>query len=86
LHNSAPHAKPSLVRVTARQRPGEISVAIQDDGVGFDARKDKGMGVLGMEERVLSLGGFFRVDSEPGNGTIVSILLPLAQAASTKEN
>jgi signal transduction histidine kinase len=86
LHNSARHAKPSLVRVTARQRPGEISVAIQDDGVGFDARKDKGMGVLGMEERVLSLGGFFRVDSEPGNGTIVSILLPLAQAASTKEN
>src|SRR6266446_4199969 len=86
LNNSARHAKPSLVRVTARQRPGEISVAIQDDGVGFDARKDKGMGVLGMEERVLSLGGFFRVDSEPGNGTIVSILLPLAKAASTKES
>ena len=85
LNNSARHAKPTMVRVTARQQPGEISVAIQDDGVGFDTRKDKGMGVLGMEERVLGLGGFFRVDSEPGNGAIVSILLPLAQAASTKE-
>jgi len=84
LNNCARHAKAKAVRVTVRQEPERITVGIQDDGVGFDAR-DKGVGILGMEERVRGLGGLFRVDSEPGNGTVISILLPLAPARGRGE-
>jgi signal transduction histidine kinase len=65
--------------VEARQQNHHICVLIQDDGGGFDPILEKGMGILGMEERVKKLGGTFRIDSEKGGGTIVSVLLPLAQ-------
>jgi signal transduction histidine kinase len=84
LNNCARHAKAKTVRVTVRQEREQITVGIQDDGVGFDAR-DKGVGILGMEERVRGLGGVFRVDSEPGNGTVISILLPLGPAREREE-
>jgi signal transduction histidine kinase len=84
LNNCARHAKATAVRVTVRQEPEQITVGIQDDGMGFDAR-DKGMGILGMEERVRGLGGLFRVDSEPGTGTVISILLPLDPARGKEE-
>lgn len=77
LHNCARHAHAKNVRVTVRQEPERIAVSVQDDGAGFDARREKGLGILGMEERVRALGGVFRVDSEPGGGAVVSILLPL---------
>jgi signal transduction histidine kinase len=79
VNNAARHAHPSLVRVEARQQNHHICVLIQDDGGGFDPILEKGMGILGMEERVKKLGGTFRIDSEKGGGTIVSVLLPLAQ-------
>ena len=81
VNNAARHAQASTVRVDARQEEGRIRVSIQDDGAGFDTMHVKGMGILGMEERVKKLGGFFRIDSEEGGGTIVSLLLPLAGAA-----
>ncbi len=84
LNNCARHAKAKVVRVTVRQETEQITVGIQDDGVGFDVR-DKGVGILGMEERVRGLGGVFRVDSEPGNGTVISILLPLGTARASEE-
>jgi signal transduction histidine kinase len=84
LNNCARHAKAKAVRVTVREEREQITVSVQDDGVGFEAR-DKGMGILGMEERVRGLGGVFRVDSEPGNGTVISILLPLDPARGRKE-
>lgn len=39
------------------------------------------MGILGMEERVKGIGGVFRIDSEKGSGTIVSLLIPAGEAA-----
>ncbi len=80
VNNAARHARASTVRVDARQENGRIRVSIQDDGSGFDTAREKGMGILGMEERVKKLGGVFRIDSEKGVGTIVSLLLPLAEA------
>jgi signal transduction histidine kinase len=79
VNNAARHAHASVVRVAARQENNQIRVLVQDDGIGFDPSVEKGMGLLGMEERVKKLGGVFRVDSEKGGGTIVSALLPLAQ-------
>jgi len=59
-----------------RREDGQVHVTIADDGVGFDAR-EKGMGILGMEERVHNLGGEFRIQSAPGRGAEISIRLPL---------
>jgi len=80
VNNAAQHAHASTVRVEARQQESQIHVSIEDDGAGFDPALEKGMGILGMEERVRQLGGAFRIDSARGRGTKVSLLLPLAQA------
>ena len=85
VNNAARHAQATTVRVDARQQEGSIRVSIQDDGGGFDTTHVKGMGILGMEERVKRLGGFFRIDSERGGGTIVSLLLPLADVSLPEE-
>jgi signal transduction histidine kinase len=82
MNNAVQHAKPARIRVTLRQRAGEIQAVIQDDGAGFDPLQDKGMGMLGMQERVQTLGGVLQIDSEPGTGTTVSVLLPLQQLAT----
>ena len=77
LHNATRHAKAATVKVTVRREQAAVRVVIQDDGVGFDPRHGKGVGILGMEERVRHLAGVFKVESAPGRGTTVSIFLPL---------
>ena len=83
LHNASRHAHAQLVRVTVLKQDDRIRVVVQDDGFGFDPRREKGMGILGMEERVRALGGEFHVDSRPGYGTTVSAVLPVAPASTT---
>jgi len=58
---------------------GFLRVSVQDDGNGFDPAQETGIGILGMQERAIRLGGIFQVDSEAGKGTIVSIKLPLPE-------
>jgi signal transduction histidine kinase len=76
LNNCASHAQAKVVRVRVQQEPRRLLLSIQDDGQGFDVTQTKGLGLLGIEERVASLGGECRIQSEPGNGTILSIALP----------
>jgi signal transduction histidine kinase len=78
LNNVAHHAQASTVHVVLQGRPFAISLSVQDDGTGFDARRVRGLGLLGMEERVHHLGGSFAIDSQPGQGTLLKIDLPLA--------
>jgi len=79
VNNSVLHARPHWVHITLLQRADEIEVSVQDDGSGFDPRRDKGIGILGMQERVQNLGGLLRIDSKPGSGSVLSLLLPLAE-------
>ncbi len=79
LHNCEQHSAAAMVRVTVRQESSRILLAIQDDGKGFDAHQERGMGLLGMQERVSHLGGTFSVESLPGRGAIVCIVLPLTR-------
>ena len=79
LHNCVQHASARIVKVTVRQEADRILLEIQDDGKGFNAREERGMGLLGMQERVSYLGGSFLVESEPGRGAVVSIALPVPQ-------
>ena len=81
LHNATRHSKAAHVRVTVRREETGMAAEIVDDGAGFATRQEKGMGILGMEERVHHLGGDFRIKSEPGHGTSVSFRLPLEREA-----
>ncbi len=79
LHNCARHAHARAVKVVVRQEPFKIILSVEDDGQGFDARRRvRGLGLVGMEERVNHLGGAFEIESRPGAGTRVAVELPLA--------
>lgn len=76
LNNCARHSEAKTVRIRIRQEPGCLALSVQDDGQGFDAAQTRGLGLLGIQERVASLGGKCKVHSAPGNGTIVAVELP----------
>jgi len=80
LHNAAKHADAQTVRITVAEREGNIDLSIHDDGRGFSPLEQKGLGLIGIYERVENLGGTFRVESEPGGGTRLNVVLPLAPA------
>jgi signal transduction histidine kinase len=84
LNNVAKHAQASTAQVTLMLRDeGVIDLTVQDDGSGFDAARVRGLGLLGMEERVHHLGGAFTIDSQPGLGTRLKVNLPLADLATS---
>jgi len=78
LHNCMRHAQARNVSVVVGHQLNRILLSVEDDGHGFDARRVRGLGLVGMEERVKHLGGAFEVRSKPGSGTRVSVELPLA--------
>jgi len=84
LNNVAKHAQASTAQVTLMlSNEGFIDLTVQDDGSGFDAARVRGLGLLGMEERVHHLGGEFTIDSQPGLGTRLKVNLPLADLATS---
>ena len=84
LHNVAKHAHASKVRISMRHHDAVLSLRVTDDGIGFDAARTYPghLGLTTMHERVRELGGRLHVDSTPGEGTTVSLLLPLARTAA----
>jgi signal transduction histidine kinase len=78
LHNCARHSQARSVKVIVRQEAHRILLSVEDDGHGFDSGRVRGLGLVGMEERVTHLGGAFEVQSKPGAGTKVEVELPLA--------
>ena len=81
LHNCSRHSDATTVRVRVQYKAGALVLSIQDDGRGFDVSQSKGLGLLGIEERVAQLGGTFHVHSGPGIGTILTVELPYTQLA-----
>ena len=87
LTNVVRHAKARHVRVQLSQRGEELHLIIRDDGVGFDAAAMRGkvsdvrLGLLGMHERALIVGGRVEFVSAPGQGTEVYARFPLHQPA-----
>jgi signal transduction histidine kinase len=84
LHNCVQHSGAANVRVTVRQERDRLLLAVQDDGKGFDPHQERGMGLLGVEERVSHLGGSFVVESEPGQGAVMRVMLPLPEPMPRK--
>jgi signal transduction histidine kinase len=77
LHNCARHSGARQVQVALQRQPQRLSLRVRDDGKGFEAGRTRGLGLLGMEERVKQLGGRLRVHSAPGRGTTITAELPL---------
>jgi hypothetical protein len=69
LNNCSKHAYAKNVRVVVRQELNHLRVSIEDDGKGFDASRVRGLGVVGMDERVSQMGGVLKVESDPARGT-----------------
>jgi len=81
INNSVRHARARTVQVSVRCERDRVSVTVQDDGAGFDSRYVRGLGLLGMEERVRRLGGRLRIDSRGGKGTLIAVELPVVELA-----
>jgi PAS domain S-box-containing protein len=92
LTNAVRHAQGRQVKVELRQHSRVLELVIQDDGIGFDvraarkrAKKGAGFGLLGMEERVLLVGGEIKIKSTPKDGTTVRARLPISSSLSRRK-
>ena len=80
LNNVLKHAKATKVKIKILQEDG-LHLEITDDGIGFEVEKTGSyedhcqMGLVGMRERIESLGGSFIVNSKSGKGTCVKVVL-----------
>jgi PAS domain S-box-containing protein len=81
LTNVIRHAQAKLVRVTLSQEDENIVLVVNDDGIGFresDISNTLGsLGLLGMKERAQACGGDVLISSSPGNGTTVTVRVPV---------
>ena len=83
LNNIAKHARANNVSTILEKMDGTVKLIIEDDGIGFDASgksvitgEDRGMGLLGMNERAQLIGGKLEIESSTGNGTTIFVSVP----------
>ncbi|MFM2580330.1 cache domain-containing protein [Vibrio fortis] len=80
LTNIEKHASANSVRVALQPLGSMLQLIIRDDGIGFDVSttlRKSGIGLRNMRERVEFIGGEFELESEPGFGTEITVLLKL---------
>ena len=80
LANAARHAGADSIRLVLSADGATLRLEVTDDGCGFlpdERRGSEGLGLVGMEERALALGGTFELRSAPGEGTTVRFECPL---------
>ena len=89
LTNIKKHSGAHNVRITVKPSEHHIKVIIADDGCGFDSASffhdgahSRGQGLAVMRERAQSVGGEFRVLSQPGRGTEVHVEVPISVRGS----
>lgn len=80
LNNIAKHACARTIRVKLTREAEGIMLRISDDGRGFDkgrAFRPTAVGLSGVKERVASMGGRYAIESTPGRGTELTVVVPL---------
>ena len=80
LRNIAKHSRATNVGMRLSSRKGSLTLRIEDTGDGFDltgVKSKGGLGLISMEERVRLVGGTFHIQSKPGAGTTVEVIVPL---------
>lgn len=84
INNIAKHARASYVKIRIELVDSRVIATVEDDGQGFNVESAlgtqnslRGLGLLGMQERVELLGGSISVRSEVGKGTTISVAVPV---------
>ena len=78
LSNAAQHAEADSVEVSLARLNGTVELTVTDDGRGFTFdQASRGLGMGGMRERALLVGGDLRIESRPGVGTRVRLRVPI---------
>lgn len=90
LNNVVKHARARHVDVVLECRSDQLSLIIEDDGDGFDSEtafgpNDKGLGLLGMRERTMLVGGTFEIESQAGRSTTVFVRIPQPIMSGTED-
>ena len=93
LTNISKHAGATEVSITVKENDGLISLALEDNGAGFDpaqvsARRaaGRGLGLAALDERARMLGGTLEIRSQPGCGTRLTCIIPVDQGARATDN
>ncbi len=89
--NVVRHARARRLRIAIAFGRWAVALCVRDDGIGFDpdavrriSGRDMGVGLLGMQERAMLLGGRFRIDTAVGKGTAVRAVFPLRRRDDKK--
>jgi two-component system sensor histidine kinase DegS len=83
LNNVSKHARATVVKIRLRRTGKEAVCSVDDNGVGFDpdtvnkGPRPHGSGLLGIQERLQALQGKVHIQSLPGKGTKLKIVVPL---------
>ena len=80
LTNVSRYAHATRVGISCHQQGDQLYMEVRDNGLGFDmaaVTRKQTFGLLGMQERALALKGEIAVNSVPGQGTVVSVSIPL---------
>lgn len=92
ITNIGRHAMARKVHLALNMRWDRADIRIEDDGLGFDVVElsltpdsGRGLGLIGMQERIELIGGTFDIDSAPGEGTRIHIQVPLPAGQAFSE-
>ncbi|MEO7650905.1 MAG: ATP-binding protein, partial [Bryobacteraceae bacterium] len=88
LTNCARHSEARTVTIHLASEETRYTVRIEDDGKGFAPKgKARGLGLIGIEERISSMNGKLDIQAAPGQGTKILVSIPLAGVSQkTHEN
>lgn len=89
LTNVTRYAQASKVAIALEPHDDSLWLEVRDDGQGFSpslVEKGKSFGLLGMRERAIALGGRVEVVSAPGQGTLISVKIPMHENSATKDS
>ena len=87
LNNTIKHSNASKLSMQVAQGNNEITLMAEDNGYGFDIHEvnfQDGNGLANMKTRIENLNGNLHIDSTPGRGTIISIVIPLKSTENVK--
>jgi signal transduction histidine kinase len=83
LSNAWKHASATTISVVARRSDTSIRLIVEDDGLGFSLdspSRNRRLGLQGIRERAMLLGGELTIESSPGRGTTLYVSVPLSEA------
>jgi PAS domain S-box-containing protein len=81
LYNAVKYSGVSQCSLEIKGMADEIQLTVRDKGAGFNveaAKRNRGLGLVSMQERVHLVGGTFTVESQPGKGTVILVVVPIA--------